>query len=486
MTRPAIEPQRPTGNPWAAARRALTTVVMLLASLPAVATADAFRYTLAHEGRPIGTVDYERVEAGNRIRTRELLAISLQSSVGRQLLKIDRTWEETTDGAPLRYTQRMDAGTASQSMTARVRGNELLVTRRLGDQTSTMRLAVPPALVFPATLAKRIEAHATKATWVLRYHEISMGTGRPELVELRARAPLGDDAEALLEKRAADEPDAQLVTWQRDSRRIAEPISFWGIPIVERACAGECPAREPLALLDGSLVASPYRIPASARHAKLRYLFELPEGQEAIFPVTSEQAVHARGRRAVLTICADCGREAAPSEATLAHYRKSNPWIESDHPRIRALARRAPVSANLDTRMRALVKEVNEHMRGATDYVGYATALEAEASRSGDCTEHALLLAAVARASGFSARVVSGLAYSGRFTGRHDVFSPHAWVQVWDGRRWASYDSGLLEFDSTHIALAFGDGSPEDFRGVMERMRGLKLVDAGQIAPTGD
>ena len=38
------------------------------------------------------------------------------------------------------------------------------------------------------------------------------------------------------------------------------------------------------------------------------------------------------------------------------------------------------------------------------------------------------------------------------------------------------------EFDSTHIALAIGDGSPADFRGVMAGIRGLKLVDAGQIA----
>ena len=467
-------------------RRSLTLVLALISSLPGVVSAESFRYSLEHEGRTIGTVHYERVEAGNRIRTREHLSISLQSSVGRQLLRVDRTWEETADGQPLRYTQRVKAGTASQSISARVRGNELLVTRRLGDQETTTRLAVPPALVFPAALAARIEAQATNAEWVLRYHELSMDTGNPALVELRARAPLGTAGEAVLEKREADAPGASLVTWQRESRRIAEPIAFWGIPIVERACAGECPAREPLALLEGSLVASPYRIPASARHAKLRYLFELPEGQDAIFPATSEQAVHARGRRAVLTICADCGHEAAPSEATLAHYRKPNPWIESDHPRIRALARRAPASANLDLRMRALVKEVTEHMRGASDYVGYATALEAEASRNGDCTEHALLLAAVARASGFSARVVSGLAYSGRFTGRHDVFSPHAWVQVWDGKRWASYDSGLGEFDSTHIALAFGDGSPHDFHGVMESLRGLRLVDAGQIAETRD
>jgi len=457
----------------------------LIATAPGVASAETFRYSLDHEGRSVGSVRYEQVAAGDRIRTRESLSVSLRTSTGRQLLRVERAWEETRDGQPVRFTQRMVAGTTSQGISARVNGRELIVTRRLGDRETTTRSAVPPALVFPAALATRIEAQATHAGWVLRYNELAMNSGEPVLVELRARAPMASAGEVLLEKREADAESAYLVAWQRDSRRLAEPISFWGMPLVERACGEDCTGPvDSLALLEGALVASPYRIPASVKHAKLRYLFELPEGEEASFPATSEQTVRARGRRAVITVCDDCGNEARPSEETLAHYRKPNPWIESTSPRIRALARRAAGSASVDTRMRNLTKAVDAHMRGTTDYVGYATALEAEGSRSGDCTEHALLLAAVARASGFPARVISGLAYSGRFTGRHDVFSPHAWVQVWDGKRWASYDSGLGEFDSTHIALAVGDGSPTDFRGVMAGLRGLKLVDAGQVEET--
>lgn len=464
-------------------RPSLYILLALLLIAPGFASAATFRYTLEHEGRAVGTVRYERIDAGDRIRTSESISVSMQTSTGRQLLRVERTWDETSDGKPVRFAQRMVAGTASQSISARVDGNELVVTRKLGDRETSTRSIVPPALVFPAALASRIEAQAAQPGWVLRFHELAINSGKPVLVELRARAPLAASGEVALEKRDADEPDAYLVAWQPESRRVVEPISFWGMPLVERACDGECTRpTESLALLEGALVASPYRIPASMKHAKLRFLFELPAGEEATFPSTSEQSVRARGRRAVITVCTDCGNEAAPSEAELAHYREPNPWIESRHPRIRALARRAAGSANIDTRMRNLVEAVNVHMRGTTDYVGYATALEAEASRSGDCTEHALLLAAVARASGLPARVISGLAYSGRFTGRHDVFSPHSWVQVWNGTRWVSYDSGLGEFDSTHIALAIGDGSPADFRGVMAWLRGLKLVDAGQVA----
>lgn len=83
-----------------------------------------------------------------------------------------------------------------------MRGNDLLVTRRVGDRETTTRLAVPRALVFPAALATRVEAQATNAEWVLRYHELSMSTGQPGLVELRARMPLRTAGEAVLEHAA--------------------------------------------------------------------------------------------------------------------------------------------------------------------------------------------------------------------------------------------------------------------------------------------
>ncbi len=86
--------------------------------------------------------------------------------------------------------------------------------------------------------------------------------------------------------------------------------------------------------------------------------------------------------------------------------------------------------------------------------------------RSGDCTEFSVLLAALARSRGIPARIAVGFAYSDRFSGKKDVFSPHTWVQAWTGKRWVSYDAGLGEFDATHIAVAIGDGDPLDMQAV--------------------
>jgi hypothetical protein len=48
-------------------------VLALLTVVHGVASAGTFRYTLEHEGSAVGAVRYDRVEAGDRIRTREYL-----------------------------------------------------------------------------------------------------------------------------------------------------------------------------------------------------------------------------------------------------------------------------------------------------------------------------------------------------------------------------------------------------------------------------
>lgn len=231
------------------------------------------------------------------------------------------------------------------------------------------------------------------------------------------------------------------------------------------------------------LVASPYKMSERARAGTIRYTFEhTASGATGDWPETGEQHVEMHGDRVTLTVCADCGREAAPSAAELQRYLAANAWVDSDDRAIRAFARGA-TGASVDSRMSALVLAVQKHMSGAIDFRRYATATEAFASREGDCTEFAVLLAAAARARGIPARVVAGLVYDSRFLGRPHAFGPHTWVQVWNGQRWRSYDAALGRFDAGHVALRVGDGSPQETYGVMRRISTLRIVDAVGLPP---
>lgn len=231
------------------------------------------------------------------------------------------------------------------------------------------------------------------------------------------------------------------------------------------------------------LVASPYRLSSAARQGVIEYRLTL-DGLAWTWPGTAEQQVAVSGDAVLLRICRDCGDEPPPDAEVLGRYSRSNAYVDSDSASVRGFARTHSRGRTTHSRMQSLTNAVREHMTGPISFNEYRSASDALARRSGDCTETAVLLAAAARARGIPARVVSGIAYSSRFTGQAHVFSPHMWVQAWDGQRWTSYDAGLGAFDTGHIAMHVGDGDPAGMPRLLDGIRQLRILDA--YAPVTD
>ena len=233
------------------------------------------------------------------------------------------------------------------------------------------------------------------------------------------------------------------------------------------------------AVIHARLVASPYKMSERARSGRIRYALAFDPALVWPWPATGEQRVQLRdAATALIDVCTDCGNEVAPDAADLRRHLAPNAWVDSDERSVRAFARTHVRGRSVERRMQSLVKAVQQHMNGPIAYRDYLNASQALASRGGDCTEFALLLAALGRAQDIPTRIVYGIAYSSRFTGQSHVFSPHVWVQAWNGRRWISYDAGLGRFDSGHIALRVGDGTPQDSAGVMQAIGRLKVIAA--------
>jgi transglutaminase-like putative cysteine protease len=79
------------------------------------------------------------------------------------------------------------------------------------------------------------------------------------------------------------------------------------------------------------------------------------------------------------------------------------------------------------------------------------SALDVWSRRAGDCNEHSVIFAALARAAGIPTRVVAGLLYA---DGR---FFYHAWNEVHVGQ-WVAVDALMNQVpaDPTHIRLVIG------------------------------
>ena len=127
------------------------------------------------------------------------------------------------------------------------------------------------------------------------------------------------------------------------------------------------------------------------------------------------------------------------------------PFIQSDHPRIRALAGKI-VSPHDPVRLKAekLVAWVHKNIE-KRPVLSVPNALETLDNLVGDCNEHAVLLAALARAAGIPAEVESGIVYQ---RGR---FYYHAWNVLFLGR-WVTADAvmGQMPADVTHIRFVRG------------------------------
>lgn len=98
-----------------------------------------------------------------------------------------------------------------------------------------------------------------------------------------------------------------------------------------------------------------------------------------------------------------------------------------------------------------LVRWVYNYIEDKSLDVGFASASEVLEHKKGDCSEHTVLFAAMARAAGIRCRVLTGLGYSSE----SDFFAYHIWPEVFIGR-WVPVDPAFNQFpaDTLHIPFA--------------------------------
>jgi hypothetical protein len=142
----------------------------------------------------------------------------------------------------------------------------------------------------------------------------------------------------------------------------------------------------------------------------------------------------------------------------MKEYLQASPIVDINDSRIKRLAKRAVKGQDTPAeKADALRKFVTEYIEHKSMDVGFATASEVARTQTGDCTEHGVLLAALARAAGLPARGVSGIVEvpEGYLDGDKHAFGYHMWTQVFIGGQWVDIDGALrqTDCDPTHIAI---------------------------------
>ncbi|MCA9199631.1 MAG: transglutaminase domain-containing protein [Planctomycetales bacterium] len=141
---------------------------------------------------------------------------------------------------------------------------------------------------------------------------------------------------------------------------------------------------------------------------------------------------------------------------------ESNQIITSDAAEVQSLAKQIYQTANTPAAIAVACEQlVFDTVDEKNFSTAFATAAEVARSKSGDCTEHAVLLAALCRTKNVPARVALGLIY----VPATQEFAYHMWTEVYVQSTWAPLDATKAQTGTSacYIKIAdasFDDGSP--------------------------
>jgi hypothetical protein len=134
--------------------------------------------------------------------------------------------------------------------------------------------------------------------------------------------------------------------------------------------------------------------------------------------------------------------EEVPDE--LEPYLRATPMYQADDPILMEVAKGLVKDTdNASEAARAIMNFVRGHLRSGSGDTGSASARQAYDEEQGDCTEHAALFVALARAAGLPARGINGLTYISANRNRA-IWGFHAWAEVWLGE-WVPVDTTVQE-----------------------------------------
>ncbi len=201
--------------------------------------------------------------------------------------------------------------------------------------------------------------------------------------------------------------------------------------------------------------------------------FQKADGRQSCAPGPGGETLLTVRARQPATSQKDAHRPVPPT-AQLKEFLEATPEIDADDPTISKLARE--VVGNSQGIFAASTKLVHFVNKRLEKVYGQSRDRASEVLRfgKGDCTEHALLFVAMARAAGIPARGVHGLVYA-EYDDRVPALYWHAWAEVRAGDDWIAVDPTFDQpvADATHITL--GRGTQVDSVGLLGA---LAVVDA--------
>ncbi len=477
---------------WRVLNILLTLVVVVCLACPASAGAEVDSdeteyFALFMEGKKAGHAIQSRVVSDGKVTSSKEVNITVSRMGISMTMETKETSIETTAGEPLGFEVEQKLGAMVMRIVGQVdkQGVVSLTTTSMGtEQKSTLQWPQGAVMDEGLRLLEQKRGLAEGSLYfakifspgILQAVHAQIRIGPKENVDLLGRVVEARKIMTTLNMPGTGEIiSTSYVDGELRVLKDVTPIA--GIQVEMVACAKEFALgrNDVVELIDKMFLASPEPLNnLGAAKSITFYLAPTAGVPDLTIPSNDNQKVQQfKDGRAIVTV----GPVAAPKgvkfpykgpDETILDATKPTRFLQSDYEQVIDLARRA-VGETTDAAEAAKKIEafVAEYIENRNLSVGHASAAEVAASKQGDCSEFAVLTAAMCRAVGIPAQVVGGVAYVNDFAGRQG-FGGHAWTQAYIGDKWIGLDAafrgaGRGGYDAGHIALAVGDGEPADF-----------------------
>jgi hypothetical protein len=360
----------------------------------------------------------------------------------------------------LAFSLKVSSGIVSFEQKGRMEGRDLVITGLSSSKGAERRLKLHESPMISRSLGLPIPLTGLRVGEEFQAPVFDPLDGRKWDAELRVleQAALdigGKSVEAWLVRAAFRSVD--LAVWVDGEGRLLKGSLPMGITVV-RSTKEEVSR---LVLGKGDLpdMAALSAVPVEGEipHPRtLSFLRIKMQGVEEKF-IASDNFRQTRSEGGVVTISEpplpEAGYTAPYSGKEQAEFLESSRFIRSDAPEIIEKAKEIigpetnPVKA-----AHKINTWVSENLK-KTPTPSIPDAVVVLRTREGDCNEHSVLSAALARAVGIPAQTVMGLVYL------DEAFYYHAWVVYWAGGRWFTGDPLMnqMPVDASHVALIYGD-----------------------------
>jgi transglutaminase-like putative cysteine protease len=369
--------------------------------------------------------------------------------------RIELTSRETEGGRLLDLTARMQSGGGEMAITGRRQGEMLRLEIKSGGSVQIQQLPLAAdcggffAVEWSLRRRPMTPGEQRQLTLIVpvlnQVASVRLKAGNRELVTWNGQTVrrLRIDQELWL----PDNQTIQSIGWMRENGELDRteiPSLGQSSYRTDRETALAAAGSSGFDLGRLATVPLARRWPGAHDSHRARYRIQFPNANtSAFFPDTTGQQVQNRHSQTLeLEVRAVAANQVAPSQDLPPAPVDSLPsaLIQSTDHAVLALVDQIEPEDRSPWSIAVATEQFVFRRMTAKDYsTAFATAAEVARSWQGDCTEHAVLTAALCRAQQVPARVLIGLVYVESQQG----FVFHMWNEVWNGTIWVPIDSTL-------------------------------------------